>query len=262
MNQRLLILILSLTNLSLFAQQKEGKITYSRTVQMKAFTNINGHESVLPQTKIDNYELNFANNKSLWKHEDQDNTETNDGGGGGMQIKMIVAGSNDVLFTDLNTKKTTEKKELFEENYIVDDSIHNLQWKITDETKTILNHSCLKAEATKVFKRTSMTIDNGVMQRKIIEDTSKVVAWFTGDIPVAVGPAEYQGQLPGAVLEFTVGNGTQSFVATSINAKPDVKEIEAPSGKKHISAEDFKKEQAQKMEQMGKMRMKMKAPRN
>jgi Protein of unknown function (Porph_ging). len=39
-----------------------------------------------------------------------------------------------------------------------------------------------------------MTMDNGKMERKEIDDTTSMVAWFTTEIPVPAGP-EVQGQL-------------------------------------------------------------------
>ena len=108
-----------------------------------------------------------------------------------------------------------------------------------------------------------MTVDNGVMKRKTTEDTVKVTAWFTSDIPVAVGPAEYQGQLPGAILEVATSDGRQTYVATAINPKPDMKELKEPTGKKHLSAAEFKAEQAKMMDQMGKnMRQRVKSRDN
>ena len=91
---------------------------------------------------------------------------------------MVVAGSNDVLFTNFETGKKVEKRELLDKTFIVDDSISKFKWKMTGETKTILNHNCMKATATSISKRTIMNMDNGKMERKEIQDTSNIVAWF------------------------------------------------------------------------------------
>ncbi len=232
------------------AQQQQGSVVYTRTVQMIAHLDINGQESVAPQTRTDNFELKFSGNKTLWKMQEQDNNDAGDGGGNGMQIKMMIAGSNDVLYTDLVSKKTTEQKELFDKSFIVDDSIHALSWKITGESKTILNHHCTRAEATRIAKKIAMNMDNGVMTRKEIQDTSLVVAWFTGEIPVSAGPAEYQGQLPGLILEMNIGNGKQVFVANSLSEKVDLADIKEPAGKKHYTSDEFKKEQTKMMDEM------------
>jgi len=233
------------------AQQKEGKVVYERVNQMIASFNINGVDQQMPKTRKDNFELIFGSGKSLWRTIEKD--EDNDAGGGnGMQIRMIVAGSNDVLFTNFETGKRTERREFMDKTFIVDDSIAKLKWKMTGETKIILNHTCMKAVTEKISTQMRMNVNNGVVERKEITDTAVVIAWFTNDIPVPAGPAEYQGQLPGLVLEMDINNGKQKFVATSIPEKFDLTEIKEPTGKKHYTAAEFKTEREKLMDEMQK----------
>ena len=93
-------------------------------------------------------------------------------------------------------------------------------------------------------------MDNGKMERKEVSDTSLIVAWFASDIPVSAGPAEYQGQLPGLILELNVNDGRQVFLATEIAAKADIASIKEPSGKKHYTPEEYRKEVDKMMKQM------------
>jgi GLPGLI family protein len=88
------------------------------------------------------------------------------------------------------------------------------------------------------------------MERKEIQDTSQIVAWFTSSIPVAAGPAEYQGQLPGLILEMDISNGRQVFKATGISEKADLNEIKEPAGKKRYTVEEFRKEREKMLEEM------------
>jgi GLPGLI family protein len=233
------------------AQQNEGKVTYERVSVFEARFNINGADQVMPQTRKDNFELHYANNQSLWKAVEKENEEdAMSHGDGGMQIRMVVAGANDVLYTNFDTKKKTEKKEMFDKSFIVDDSVKVLKWKMSGETKMILTHTCMKASATQIRQTTRMTMDNGKMERKDVSDTSLVIAWFTTEIPVSAGPAEYQGQLPGLILEMDVNNGKQTFKALNISAKADVASIKEPSGKKHYTSDEFKKERDKMMKEM------------
>lgn len=231
------------------AQQKEGKVTYERVSNLEARFNINGVEQVMPQTRKETFELNFANGQSLWKAAEQDNQEDMPGGDG-VQIRMIVAGTNDVLHTNLETRKKTEKRELFDKSFIIDDSIKALKWKMSGETKTILNHTCMKATAVQIRQSTRMIMNDGNMERVEVTDTLPVVAWFTSEIPVSAGPGEYQGQLPGLILEMDVNNGKQTFRATAIDGKADVASIKEPSGKKHYTPEEFKVEREKMMKEM------------
>jgi GLPGLI family protein len=167
-----------------------------------------------------------------------------------MQIQMVVAGSDDVLFSNFDAAKRVELRVLFDKKFIVDDSIRPLKWKMTEETKTILNHLCRKATAVRYGKRMTMNMDNGKMERKEVEDTSSIVAWFTTDIPVSAGPAEFQGQLPGLILEMNINNGRQIFIAKEISPKADLAVIKEPQGKKHYTPDEFNKERNKMMDEM------------
>lgn len=234
------------------AQQKQGTVTYERTSQITMrFNDGNGMDQQMPKTRTDKFELTFGNNQSLWKSAEEEDNGTNDvSGGDGMQIRMVVAGSNDVLYNNFETGKRVEKRELFDKSFIIDDSIRTLKWKMTGETKTILGMPCVKATTTRTSTRTMMNMDNGKMERKEIPDTSTIVAWFTSNVPVSAGPAEYQGQLPGLILEMDIKDGTQTFKAVAINEKADLASIKEPAGKKHYTPEEFKKEREKMMEEM------------
>lgn len=237
------------------AQQKEGRITYERTVQLQIqFSGAgDGMEHMLPRSRTDKFELTFGNSQTLWRQAEPDNID--EGGGsfsneGGMQIRMVAAGSSDVLFTDLDTKKRIEYREMFDKKFIVDDSIQPLKWKMTEETKNILNHNCMRATAERISQRMQMNMENGKMERKEVADTSLVVAWFAMDIPVSSGPAEFQGQLPGMILEMDIANGRQVFKAITIEPKADLTIIKEPTGKKHYTAAEFRKEREKMLEEM------------
>jgi GLPGLI family protein len=218
---------LSLVVFTANAQQKEGKVMYERTAQIQIrFAGMNEEmERNIPKTRTDKFELVFGNNQSLWKQAEQENQDDGNFGGGGMQINMVAVGSDDVLYTNFDAAKKVELRVMFDKKFIVDDSIRPLKWKMSEETKTILNHLCRKATAIRYSKRMTMNMDNGKMERKEVDDTSNIAAWFTTDIPVSAGPAEYQGQLPGLILEMDINNGRQTFIAKEILAKADLSVI-------------------------------------
>lgn len=234
------------------AQQNQGKVTYTRTVKLQmSFAGMpGGMEQQLPSSRTDKYELVFGNNQSLWKQGEQEQEEEPAMGGEGMQIRMVVAGSNDVLYSNFDKSRKVEKREMFDRTFIVDDTITKLKWKMTGESKAILDHNCMKAEAVRISKRMTMNMDNGKMERKEIDDTAKVQAWFAMDIPVSAGPSEFQGQLPGLILELDVRNGDQVYKATSLTDKADLSVIKEPTGKKKYTQEEFKKERDKMLEEM------------
>jgi GLPGLI family protein len=239
------------TTMLLQAQQKEGKVTYERVMQMQIRINDGNEElqNMLPRQRKDNFELNFANNQSLWKQAEKE-MEDDGFNNNGIQIRMVGGGTDDVLYNNFNTGKRTEQREFFEKKFIIDDTVRALKWKVTSETKNILNHPCMKATATQVSKRMQMTVENGKMERKEVDDTANIVAWFAADIPVSAGPAEFQGQLPGLILEMDVNNGRQTFRALDISPKVDVAIIKEPTGKKHYTPEEFRKERDKMLAEM------------
>lgn len=238
------------------AQQKEGTVIYERTSQTPARTfNINGMTQEIPAAaRKDKFELSFGNNKSVWKQADPENADetisSGDHGGSNFVFRSVVAGSNDVVFSDFSAAKKVEKREMFDKTFIVDDSIRPLKWKMTGETKTILNHPCMKATATNITQRQTMTMEDGKMERKEVSDTAMIVAWFASDIPVSAGPGEYQGQLPGLILEMDISNGRQVFKVLELSPKVDLASIKEPSGKKRYTPAEFRKEREKMMEQM------------
>jgi GLPGLI family protein len=93
-------------------------------------------------------------------------------------------------------------------------------------------------------------MENGTMGRKEISDTSSIIAWFAGEIPISAGPAEYQGQLPGLILEMDINNGRQVYKALELSDKADLAAIKAPTGKKHYTPEEFRKEREKMLAEM------------
>jgi hypothetical protein len=75
-----------------------------------------------------------------------------------------------VIMTDLVKHSFTGAKRVFEENYLIQDSVRNIQWKITSETRDIAGFSCRKAVG-------------------IICDSVYVVAFYTDEILVSGGLA-------------------------------------------------------------------------
>lgn len=235
----------------LTAQQREGKVIYDRTMQMDLRINDNDEVSqMLPRTRTDKFELTFGNNQSIWKHVDEmeDNDEF---GGNGVQIRMVGPGQNDIVYYDFTNSKKVEQREMFDKKFIVADSIRKLNWKLTGETQTILGHVCQKATAQNIATRMQMTMDNGKMERKEVTDTSRIIAWFTADIPVPAGP-EVQGQLPGLIMALDMNNGRMVYKAIEISPKADIASIKQPAKGKKVTPAEFNDERNKMMDEMQK----------
>lgn len=237
------------------SQMKEGRVIYERTFQLP--TRLFGANpdvvAQLPKSRTDQYELLFANNQSLWQYLPDANSEGDPGtfANGGVVLRF-AGGSNDISYSNFDKKTRVEQREIADKNYVVTDSIQKLDWKLTGESKTILNYKAFKATAQRIATRPRMTMENGVMKREMVPDTASIIAWFTSDIPVPAGPGVYQGQLPGLILELEENNGQTVFKAVEVSPKVSVSKIKEPKDGKKMTAAEFDKEREKIMEEMRK----------
>lgn len=249
--KKILTTATALLSLSLVqAQQNSGKVTYERIVQIKIQLNGMGDEiqNSLPKVKKDNFDLIFGNNQSIWKQAERE-LEDDNSFGDGIQIHMVGPG-DDIVYFNFSKNIKVEQREVFDKKFVVEDSIRPLKWKMTTDTKLILNHNCIKAIAADTLKKKQMTVENSKMVMKEILDTTNIIAWIATDIPVAAGPEEYQGQLPGLILEMDMDDGKQVYKATSISEQADLNLIKEPQAKKRYTREEFRKEVNKMMDEM------------
>ena len=234
------------------AQMKEGKVIYERTIQMQM--NIQGMDEAiarrLPRTRTDNFELQFATGKSLWKGLPNVDEEANTFSSGGNTVMIRGSfGGDDVTYTDFETGKRVDQRELDSKSYLVDDDIQKLTWKLTDETKPIHGYIARKAVAQQYTTRSIMSMENGEMKRQQLPDTVAITAWFTTSIPVPAGPV-FQGQLPGLILELDMNGGRTVYKAVEISPKVNAATIKEPKGGKRITAAEYAKERDKVFEEM------------
>ena len=81
------------------------------------------------------------------------------------------------------------------ERFFYEEAIPELNWEVSDSTKTILGYECFKA--TTDFHGRKWTV------------------WFTPEIPIAAGPWKLGGA-PGLILEADADGGQYRFIANGI----------------------------------------------
>lgn len=95
------------------------------------------------------YELLFGNGQSLWQflpdatNEGDPNT-VSAGSEGERMVVRFAGGSNNVSYYNFEKATRVDRREIADKAYIVTDSIPELDWKLTDETKTILTYTTRK----------------------------------------------------------------------------------------------------------------------
>lgn len=235
------------------AQMKEGRIVYERTVQLpvRIFNADPNIASQLPKSRTDQFELLFGNNQSLWQYlPSAGNEDPGTFSSGGMVLRF-ASGTNDVTYCNFDKSTKTDLREIMDRSYVVSDSFKKGEWKLTDETKTILNYTARKAVGKRINTRSQVSMENGEMKRQMVTDTSVVIAWFSTDIPVSIAPgADMEGQLPGAILEVDINNGQSVYKALEVSPKVNVGKIKEPKNGKKLTAAEFTKEREKLMEEM------------
>ena len=203
----------------------------------------------IPRSRTDKMEVLFSNNQSIRKPVVEESPEPANFEGGGVVIRTFGGGADDQVYLHYDEKRMVEQREFAGKRYIITDSIRSLGWKLTGETKTILGFTCQQAIAQRIGSRFSTSMADGQMKRTEVADTSHIVAWFAPAIQVPTGP-EYQGQLPGAILEIDVNNGRTIYKAVEISEKADLSVIKEPKSGKKVTAREFADEQQKLMQDM------------
>lgn len=104
--------------------------------------------------------------------------------------------SADVILTDFKSGKVTASKSVFEESYLIKDTMRTMKWKITNEFRNIAGYDCRKAVGT--------TFDSVI-----------VVAFYCDRIAASVGPQRFSG-LPGAILGLAIPRMYTHWFATKV----------------------------------------------
>lgn len=185
----------------------QGTIEYERKINVHRQFQDEDNEwfervkSQIPKFSINSFLLYFNQQQSKYKL----GKESED------PMKMFggsPASENEVL-TDFGTHRVVAAKKIYEKNFLVEDSMRVMEWKITDEIRTIANYKCHKAVGK-------------------ICDSVYVVAFYTDDIMVSGGPEMFSG-LPGMILEIAVPRLYTTWVATKVTVDlPPAKEFTPP----------------------------------
>lgn len=129
---------------------------------------------------------------------------------------------SDIVVRDLETKKTKDIKILLGSQYVVEDDIPRIKWKILNEIKEIAGYLCMKAE-------TYDTVNQVVVH-----------AWFTDKIPYFGGPEGFSG-LPGMILAIEFNTDDVQIIATkvSLTEEPPVLPLPKKFKGKKVSISEF-----------------------
>jgi GLPGLI family protein len=191
----------------------QGKIEYERRINQYARMDDDNswtelEKKTMSQFKTNYFDLLFTRGKTLYRpgRESADKTSS--------PFFGEQPAQDNIVYADLDNEQSVSQKKIFEEVFLVQDSLRKIKWKITDETRTIAGFSCRRANA-------------------LIMDSIYVVAFYTDEIVTSGGPESFTG-LPGMILEVALPHQHITWSATKVEAVnvPDAQLAVPVKGKK------------------------------
>jgi len=203
-----LCLILSAKSFSQYARfTTEGVIEFEKSINMHAqikkyitpdnemwyLPAFEQFKKTKPQFRILKSTLTFSPGKTLYTPAAPDETDRS------WFSDIPATTQNNIVYTDLNSRTSVIQKAVFEETFLLSDTVRSINWKLTSETRDIAGYQCRRANA-------------------IIMDSIYVVAFYTDEIPVSGGPETFTG-LPGMILGVALPHENMSWFAKLVTDK-------------------------------------------
>ncbi|MEL1247310.1 GLPGLI family protein [Flavobacterium helocola] len=269
------------------AQNFQGMAVYeSKTSTSDMTSNFRGNREITPemQKQIEErmkamfektFVLTFDKNASTYVEEEKIEAA---GQQGGFRMMSSMMGGGGTHYKNVKEKIFSVDKEFAGKEFLVQDSLPKLDWKLSGETKQIGNYMCFKATAVRPvsqsdfrnFRRKKEDEKKEEVKQEETKTEEKkqdrntnfmdqwevpkeivVTAWYTPDIPINQGPENYWG-LPGLILE--VSDGKTVILCSKIVINPkEKKEIKAPKKGKLVTQSEYDKIVAEKMEEWREM---------
>lgn len=171
-----------------------------------------------PQFKAFKYNLAFNGTTTrFWPQESQ---AAASGGFFGSDPSIDMGNT---IVTDLLAQQSTGQKSIYEETYLITDSVRQIQWRFTNESREIAGYECRRANA-------------------LVLDSIYVVAFYTDQIPVSGGPESFTG-LPGMILGVALPHENVTYFATKVDDRPvSAKELAPPTKGKAVNYRELREQ--------------------
>lgn len=234
LNMKLLFTLLLGMMFFQLSAQSEGVIVYEEKIDIhkRLPPERQEYKDMMPQFRTQKYELHYNENASMYvTSKDQEQPEMRGGGGGRGHRMMRMNRPDRDVYKNLEDNKLVDSREFMTKKFLIKGTLDEAEWKIADGQKQILDYMCLKA----VYQDTADTY----------------VAWFTPQIVIGNGPAEYSG-LPGMILQIVVNDEDRTITAVSVTEQTVDKEmLKEPKKGKEVTSEEFKQIVHDKMKEQG-----------
>ena len=101
-----------------------------------------------------------------------------------------------IVYTNYKNQTTVSQKPVFEETFLMEDSLLKIKWKLTSDVRTIAGFDCRKAVG-------------------ILNDTIAIFAFYTDELMIPGGPEGIHG-LPGMILGVGIPRLHATWFATRV----------------------------------------------
>lgn len=119
-------------------------------------------------------------------------------------------GDKNVVYNEYRTGRTISQKPVFEETFLMEDSLLKIKWKITSDLRNIAGYECRKAIG-------------------LINDSITVFAFYSDELLINGGPEGLHG-LPGMILGVGIPRLHCTWFATKVEVNGvNMKPVTAPA---------------------------------
>jgi GLPGLI family protein len=164
----------------------------------------------------------------------------------GEPFVVISFSSEGKKYINLKDKVTIVEDDIYGKEFLIVENLKPLDWKLTEESKKIGEYTCLKAELIIPVTENQLKEYQEFLEKEKIKPSlfkqkepkeKKVIAWYTPEIPVNLGPDNYWG-LPGLILE--INEEQRIILCSKLTLSNKAKfEIKKPSKGKVITQKEF-----------------------
>lgn len=260
---------LFILGLTTSAQEFQGKAEYfSKRMHTRKVADANSKKGIDPDFEKEieaafkkatekKFVLTFNKVEAMYE-EEQELEKPKVSGETTISISFTGAGKK---YINIKDKKTIVEEQMFGKEFLINEPIvENPDWKLIDETKKIGDYTCHKAEmivavterekqAYKTYLEKTAKKPKSSLLGAMDEPKDKVViAWYTPEIPVNLGPSNYWG-LPGLILEVNEEKVILLCSKVTLNNKSTFK-IKPPTTGKTVTQKEFDAIEKKKREQL------------
>ena len=156
-------------------------------------------------------------------------------------------------YKNVAKNQLVQAQEFYGKRFLVKDQLQPIEWNMENDIREIGGYTCFKATAVVPTAELSWfnfswgeITSNSSSEPEV--QLTQIEAWYTLQIPVKHGPAEFWG-LPGLILEVSAENTMMLCYEIIINPK-ERNVIKAPEKGQEISKSDYRNTVIEKMSEM------------